>query len=148
MGRHDNIIRNEQRRNCVGREGHSRMPSPNPQNTCGLVGQTPMNPPTPRRGYRAGPVFHGPEETTLFFLNPRFYYRPYSPLQNPGIDFPGEAEKCDPPSARVMDESTSEPSSSASSMEDVTAGLRRSSKYSFYRPTTSPVEVNSCPPLL
>uniref|UniRef100_A0AAY5KIR9 RNA methyltransferase n=1 Tax=Esox lucius TaxID=8010 RepID=A0AAY5KIR9_ESOLU len=41
-------------------------------------------------------------------------------------------------SARVMDESTSEPSSSASSMEDVTAGLRRSSKYSFHRPTTSP----------
>ncbi|KAG1949896.1 hypothetical protein F2P79_011597 [Pimephales promelas] len=43
-------------------------------------------------------------------------------------------------SARVMDEFTSEPSASASSMEDVTAGLRRSSKYSFHRPTTSPVE--------
>ncbi|CAM4331811.1 unnamed protein product [Leuciscus chuanchicus] len=36
-------------------------------------------------------------KTALFFLNPRFYYRPYSPLQYPGIDFPGEAEKCDPP---------------------------------------------------
>uniref|UniRef100_A0A6Q2ZJZ8 Uncharacterized protein n=1 Tax=Esox lucius TaxID=8010 RepID=A0A6Q2ZJZ8_ESOLU len=38
------------------REGHSRMPSPNPQNTCGLVGQTPMNPPAPRRGYRADEI--------------------------------------------------------------------------------------------
>ncbi len=36
-------------------------------------------------------------KTTLFLLNPRFYYRPYSPFQYPGIDLPGEAEKCDPP---------------------------------------------------
>ncbi len=35
-------------------------------------------------------------KTALFLLNPRFYYRPNSPLQYPGIDFPGEAEECDP----------------------------------------------------
>ncbi len=51
-------------------------------------------------------------------------------------------------SAWVMDESTSEPSASASSMEDVSVGLRRSSKYSFHRPTISPVEVSSFPPPL
>ncbi|MEQ2193195.1 hypothetical protein XENOCAPTIV_025822 [Xenoophorus captivus] len=33
------------------------MLSPGPQNTCGPVGKTPMNPRAPRRGYRAGPVF-------------------------------------------------------------------------------------------
>ncbi|KAI3363115.1 hypothetical protein L3Q82_011765 [Scortum barcoo] len=27
-------------------EGHGRMPSPDPQSTCGLVGQTPINPPS------------------------------------------------------------------------------------------------------
>ncbi len=51
-------------------------------------------------------------------------------------------------SAWVMDESTSEPSASASSMEDMSVGLRRSSKYSFHRPTISPVEVSSFPPPL
>jgi len=45
-------------------EVHSRMPSPNPQ--CGLVGQTPMNPPAPWTGYRAGPVFHGLNENPTF----------------------------------------------------------------------------------
>ncbi|XDV33353.1 hypothetical protein PO909_003782 [Leuciscus waleckii] len=40
----------------------SRMPSPSPQSTCGLVEQTPMNPPAPWRGYRAGPVFHDRDE--------------------------------------------------------------------------------------
>ncbi|XP_029912949.1 uncharacterized protein LOC115363023 [Myripristis murdjan] len=45
-----------------------------------------------------------------------------------------------------MDDSTSGSSASASSMEDVTVGLRRSSKYSFHRPTISSVEVNSSPP--
>ncbi|KAK3507331.1 hypothetical protein QTP70_014461, partial [Hemibagrus guttatus] len=39
-------------------EGHGRKPSPSPQNTCGLVGQTPMNSRAPCGGYRAGPVFH------------------------------------------------------------------------------------------
>ncbi|KAI3367573.1 hypothetical protein L3Q82_026424 [Scortum barcoo] len=39
-------------------EGHGRMPSPDPQSTCGLVGQTPINPQAPCGGYRAGPVFH------------------------------------------------------------------------------------------
>ncbi len=48
-------------------------------------------------------------------------------------------------SAWVMGESPSETPVSASSSEDVTVGLRRSSKYSFHRPTTSPVEVNSSP---
>ncbi|KAI3354896.1 hypothetical protein L3Q82_004692 [Scortum barcoo] len=37
------------------------MPSPDPQSTCGLVGQTPINPQAPCRGYRAGPVFHDRE---------------------------------------------------------------------------------------
>ena len=35
-------------------------------------------------------------ETVLFLLNPRFDYWPDSPLQYPGIDFPREAEECDP----------------------------------------------------
>ncbi|KAI3363092.1 hypothetical protein L3Q82_011535 [Scortum barcoo] len=41
--------------------GHGRMPSPDPQSTCGLVGQTPINPQAPCEGYRAGPVFHNRE---------------------------------------------------------------------------------------
>ena len=77
-------------------EGHGQMPSPSPQNTCGLVGQTPMNPQAPCGGYRAGPVFHGQDKTALFLLNPRCDYRPNSPLQVSGIDFPREAEECDP----------------------------------------------------
>ena len=36
-----------------------------PQNTCGLVGQTPMNPQAPCGGYRAGPVFHGQDENCI-----------------------------------------------------------------------------------
>ena len=36
-------------------------------------------------------------KTALFLLNPRFDYRLNSPLQYPGIDFPREAEECDPP---------------------------------------------------
>ncbi len=36
-------------------------------------------------------------KTALFLLNPRFYYRPVSPLQYSGIDFSGEAEECDSP---------------------------------------------------
>ncbi|MEQ2253370.1 hypothetical protein ILYODFUR_031399 [Ilyodon furcidens] len=43
-------------------EGHCRMLSPGPLNTCGPVGQTPMNPRVPCRGYRAGPEFHGRDE--------------------------------------------------------------------------------------
>ena len=46
-------------------EGHGRMPSPGPQNTCGLVGQIPMNPRAPCGGYRAGPVFCGPDENRI-----------------------------------------------------------------------------------
>ncbi|KAI3366393.1 hypothetical protein L3Q82_000455 [Scortum barcoo] len=52
-------------------EGHGRMPSPDPQSTCGLVGQTPINPQAPCGGYRAGPVFHDQDENSaLFLLNP------------------------------------------------------------------------------
>ncbi|KAI3361928.1 hypothetical protein L3Q82_012276, partial [Scortum barcoo] len=43
-------------------EGHGRMPSPDPQSTCGLVGQTPINPQAPCGGYRAGPVFHDQDD--------------------------------------------------------------------------------------
>lgn len=32
----------------------------------------------------------------MFFLNPRLYYWLNSPLQQPGIDFPREANECDP----------------------------------------------------
>ena len=46
-------------------EGHGRMPSPSPQNTCELVGQTPMNPRAPCKGYRAGPVFNGQDENRI-----------------------------------------------------------------------------------
>ncbi|KAI3368367.1 hypothetical protein L3Q82_008071 [Scortum barcoo] len=51
-------------------EGHSRMPSnafsdPDPQSTCGLVGQTPINPQAPCGGYRAGPVFHDQDENRI-----------------------------------------------------------------------------------
>ncbi|KAI3370555.1 hypothetical protein L3Q82_007066 [Scortum barcoo] len=45
-------------------KGHGRMPSPDPQSTCGLVGQTPINPQAPCGGYRAGPVFHDREKKT------------------------------------------------------------------------------------
>lgn len=48
-------------------------------------------------GYRDGAVVHGQDETTLFFLNPRFDYRPNSPLQYSGIDLPRETEKRGPP---------------------------------------------------
>ncbi|KAI3360247.1 hypothetical protein L3Q82_014560, partial [Scortum barcoo] len=41
-------------------DGHGRMPSPDPQSTCGLVGQTPINPQAPCGRYRAGPVFPRP----------------------------------------------------------------------------------------
>ncbi|KAI3362822.1 hypothetical protein L3Q82_001868 [Scortum barcoo] len=46
-------------------EGHGRMPSPDPQSTCGLVGQTPINPQAPCGGYRAGPVFHDQDENRI-----------------------------------------------------------------------------------
>ncbi|KAK3507438.1 hypothetical protein QTP70_020628 [Hemibagrus guttatus] len=46
-------------------EGHGRMPSPSPQNTCGLVGQTPTNPRAPCGGYRVGPVFHDQDENRI-----------------------------------------------------------------------------------
>ncbi|KAI3364750.1 hypothetical protein L3Q82_000962 [Scortum barcoo] len=41
------------------------MPSPDPQSTCGLVGQTPINPQAPCGGYRAGPVFHDQDENRI-----------------------------------------------------------------------------------
>ncbi|KAK3546361.1 hypothetical protein QTP70_025767 [Hemibagrus guttatus] len=46
-------------------EGHGRMSSPSPQNTCGLVGQTPMKPRVPCGGYRAGSVFHDQDENRI-----------------------------------------------------------------------------------
>ncbi|KAK3521371.1 hypothetical protein QTP70_003424 [Hemibagrus guttatus] len=46
-------------------KGHSRMPSPSPQNTCGLVGQTPTNPQAPYGEYRAGPVFHDQDKNCI-----------------------------------------------------------------------------------
>ena len=46
-------------------EGHGRMPNPSPQNTCGLVGQTPMHPQGSWRGCRAGPLFHDLGETHI-----------------------------------------------------------------------------------
>jgi len=76
-------------------EGHSGMPSPNPQSTCGLVGQTPMHPPAPRRGYRAGPVFHDLDENRT--VPPEFEVLLSADFSSP-----------------VMGESTSEPSASAS----------------------------------
>ena len=50
--------------------------------------------------------------------------------------------------AWAMKGSTSESPASAYSMRGVSVGLRRTSKYSFHRPTMSPVEVNSSPPPL
>lgn len=43
-------------------EEHGWMPSPSPQNTCGLVEQTPINPQAPCGEYRAGPMFHDQDE--------------------------------------------------------------------------------------
>ncbi len=51
----------------------------------------------PREGIELVQCSTAGTKTTLFLQNPRFYYRPYSPFQYPGIDLPGEAEKCDPP---------------------------------------------------
>ncbi|KAI3351252.1 hypothetical protein L3Q82_005803 [Scortum barcoo] len=76
--------------------GHGRMPSPDPQSTCGLVGQTPINPQAPCGGYRAGPVFHDQDENRIVppesegrlsaeFSSPVPWRRPS-----------WEAEKCDP----------------------------------------------------
>ncbi|KAI3364651.1 hypothetical protein L3Q82_011433 [Scortum barcoo] len=79
-------------------EGHGRMPSPDPQSTCGLVGQTPINPQAPCGGYRAGPVFHDQDENRIvppesewstigrILLSSTLACRPSR-----------EAEKCDPP---------------------------------------------------
>ena len=44
-------------------EGHGRMPSPSPQNTCGLIGQTPMNP----RG--SGTDKEAPDSVTAVFFH-------------------------------------------------------------------------------
>ncbi|KAI3360203.1 hypothetical protein L3Q82_014511 [Scortum barcoo] len=87
-------------------EGHGRMPSPDPQSTCGLVGQTPINPQAPcwSGEYRAGPVFHTTgTKTALFLLNPegRRHYRPNSPLQYPTLRYCPQppcnvAEACQP----------------------------------------------------
>ncbi|KAI3355813.1 hypothetical protein L3Q82_004222 [Scortum barcoo] len=78
-------------------EGHGRMPSPDPQSTCGLVGQTPINPLAPCGGYRAGPLFHDQDENRIVPPESEVVdYRPNSPLQYPGVRPSREAEKCDP----------------------------------------------------
>ncbi len=122
--------------------------------------------PDTRKGYRAGPVFHDRDENRTVPPESEVLLSANSPLQYPGIDFPGEAEECDPPvvvclargtvpdhhvmlqrrvnqdspttsrhlrhssflttsvtSAWVMDESTSEPSDSASSVELGVGGI-------------------------
>ncbi|KAI3365917.1 hypothetical protein L3Q82_000742 [Scortum barcoo] len=79
-------------------EGHGRMPSPDPQSTCGLVGQTPINPQAPCGGYRAGPVFHDQDENRI--VPPESEGRLSAEFSSPvpwRRDLPGEAEKCDPP---------------------------------------------------
>ncbi|MEQ2234062.1 hypothetical protein ILYODFUR_028087 [Ilyodon furcidens] len=43
-------------------KGHSQIPSPGSQSTCGPVGQTPMNPQAPCQRCRAGPLFHDRDE--------------------------------------------------------------------------------------
>ncbi|KAI3356585.1 hypothetical protein L3Q82_017785 [Scortum barcoo] len=60
-------------------EGHGgRMPSPDPQSTCGLVGQTPINPQAPcMEGIELVQCSTtGTTKTALFLLNPRVDYRP------------------------------------------------------------------------
>ncbi len=58
---------------------------------------TPIHPPAPWKGYRAGPVFHDREENRTVLPESKVLHWPNSPLQYPGIEFPGEAEECDPP---------------------------------------------------
>ena len=54
-------------------EGHSHKPSPDPQNTCKLIGQTLIPPPALLCGYKAGPLLHGQDKkNTLLLLNARF----------------------------------------------------------------------------
>ncbi len=61
------------------------------------LGKLPWTLQHPREGIELVQCSTAGTKTTLFLLNPRFYYRPYSPFQCPGIDLPGEAEKCDLP---------------------------------------------------
>ena len=76
-------------------EGHSHKLSPDPQNTCGLVGQTPMPLTVPSWGYRAGPVFHGQNENTIAPLESEAQLAALSQLKHPVVDLPSEAEECD-----------------------------------------------------
>ncbi|KAI3365814.1 hypothetical protein L3Q82_000716 [Scortum barcoo] len=51
-------------------EGHGRMPSPDPQSTCGLVGQTPINPLAPcMEGIELVHCSTTRTKTALFLLN-------------------------------------------------------------------------------
>ncbi|KAI3364832.1 hypothetical protein L3Q82_001018 [Scortum barcoo] len=53
-------------------EGHGRMPSPDPQSTCGLVGQTPINPQAPcMESIELVQCSTTGTKTALFLLNPR-----------------------------------------------------------------------------
>lgn len=77
-------------------KGHSRMLSPSPQSTCGPE-KLPLNSKHPGEGIELIQCFTKMTKTALFLLNLRFNYRPDSPQQYPGIDFPGEAEEYDHP---------------------------------------------------
>ncbi|KAI3371433.1 hypothetical protein L3Q82_024023, partial [Scortum barcoo] len=71
------------------------MPSPDPQSTCGLVGQTPINPQAPCGGYRAGPVFHDQDENRIVppETGGSTIGRQILLSSTHGVDLPGEAEK-------------------------------------------------------
>ncbi|KAI3376036.1 hypothetical protein L3Q82_016560 [Scortum barcoo] len=154
-------------------EGHGRMPSPDPQSTCGLVGQTPINPQTPCGGYRAGPVFHDQDENRI--VPPESEGRLSAEFSSP---VPWQA--CQPRQPHniqrlevlradlihlrrlateelanylsdtwVMDESTSESPASASSLEGNVGGIEEILEvFPSTVLTMSPVEVNRSPPAL
>ncbi|KAI3375865.1 hypothetical protein L3Q82_004145 [Scortum barcoo] len=76
-------------------EGHGRMPSPDPQSTCGLVGQTPINPQAPCGGIEL--VQCSTTRTKNRIVPPESEGRLSAEfsLQYPGVDLRG-GWKCDP----------------------------------------------------
>jgi len=78
--------------------GHGHKPSPSPQSTCRLDGQTPMPPPPqPCKGKQLVHCSTARTESTLFLQMLMFDNQPEPPFQHPGINFPGEAVQCDTP---------------------------------------------------